>query len=63
MLLIAEKGIWGGMCHAIYYISKADDKYMKDYDKNKKKQYHKYWNVNDLEGCARSKKLPVNGFM
>ena len=51
------------MCHAIYYISKADDKYMKDYDKNKKKQYHKYWNVNDLEGCARSKKLPVNGFM
>ena len=51
------------MCHTIHCISKADNKYMKDYDKNKKKQYHKYWNVNDLEGCARSKKLPVNGFM
>ena len=36
---------------------------MKDYDKNKKMQYLKYWDVNDLEGSARSKKLPVNGFM
>ena len=63
MLLIVEKGIWGEMCHTIHCISKADNKYMKDYDKNKKMQYLKYWDVNDLEGCARSKKLPVNGFM
>ena len=35
MLLMAEKGIRGGTCHASHRYAKADDKYMKDYDKNK----------------------------
>ena len=34
MLLIVEKGIRGGMCHSIHR-NKANNKYMKDYDKNK----------------------------
>ena len=35
MLLIVEKGIRGGICHAIHRYTKANNKYMKDYDKTK----------------------------
>ena len=35
---------------------------MKDYDKNKKLPYLKYWDVNNLFGWAISHKLPVNKF-
>ena len=34
MLLMVEKGIRGGICHSIYRYTKANNKYMKDYDKN-----------------------------
>ena len=34
MLLIIEKGIGGGMCHATHRYAKANNKYMKSYDKN-----------------------------
>ena len=32
---MVEKGIRGGMCHAIHRYGKANNKYMKDYDINK----------------------------
>ena len=35
MLLMVEKGIRGGICHATNHYAKANNKYMKDYDKNK----------------------------
>ena len=35
MLLMVEKGIRGGICHAIHRHAEANDKYMKNYDKNK----------------------------
>ena len=35
MLLMVEKGIRGGICHSIYKYAKANNKYIKDYDKNK----------------------------
>ena len=35
MLLMVKKEIRGGICHAIYRYAKADNKYMKSYDKNK----------------------------
>ena len=38
-----EKGIRGGICHAVYQHAKANDKYMKDYDKNKESLYLKAW--------------------
>ena len=36
MLLMVEKGISEGICHAIHQYVKANNKYMKDCDKNKK---------------------------
>ena len=35
MLLMVEKGIREGICHAIHRYAKANNKYMKNYDKSK----------------------------
>ena len=34
MLLMLDKGIRVGICHSIYRYAKANNKYIKDYDKN-----------------------------
>ena len=62
MLLMLEKYITGGIYHSIYRYAKANNKYMKDYDKNKESSYIQYWDVNNLYGWAMSQKLPVNNF-
>ena len=41
MLLMVEKGIRGGICRAIHRHAKANNKYMKDYVKNKESSYFK----------------------
>ena len=62
MLLMVEKGIGGVICPAIHQYAKANNKYLKDYDKYKKWPYLKYWDVNNFYGWAMSQKLPVNKF-
>ena len=47
MLLMIEKWIRGGICHAIHRYAKANNKYVKDYDKNEESWYLNYWDVND----------------
>ena len=39
MLLMVEEGIRGGICHAIHRHAKANNKYMKNYDKNEESSY------------------------
>ena len=60
MLLMVEKGARGGICHSIYQYGKVNNKYMKDYNKNKESSYLKYWDINNLYGWAMSQKLSVN---
>ena len=62
MLIMVEKGIRGGICHSVYRYAKANNKYVKDYDKNKESLYLQYWDVNNLYGWAMLQKLPVYNF-
>ena len=62
MVLMVEKPITGRTCNAIHRYPKANNKYMKDYDKNKESWYLNYWNVNNLYGWALSQEVPVNKF-
>ena len=62
MLLMFKKRIIGGICHAIYQYTKANNKYIKDCDKNKESSYLQYWDVNNLYGWAMLQKLPLNNF-
>ena len=43
-----EKGIRGGISHAIHQYVKANNKYIKDYDKNKESSYLKYWDKSSV---------------
>ena len=61
MLLMVEKGIRGGICHAIYRYGKANNKYMKNYNKDKEESFLQYLDDN-LYGWAMSQKLPLGGF-
>ena len=63
MLLMIEKGIRGGMSQSTHKYAKANNKYMKNYDKSNESSYLKYLNANNLYGWAMSQKLPVNEFM
>ena len=40
MLLLVEKGIRSGICHAIHKYAKANNKYMKNYDENSNKEIY-----------------------
>ena len=62
MLLMVEKGIRWGICHAIHRYAKANNKYMKDNDKRKESSNLKYWDVNNLYCWEMSQKLSVKNF-
>ena len=62
MLLMVEKGLRGGICHAIYRHAKANNKYMKNSNKIREVPFLQYLDANNLYGLAVSQKLPVNGF-
>ena len=57
MLLMVEKNIRGEICHAIHRYAKANNKYMRNYDKQIESSYLMYLDANSLHQT-----LPVNGF-
>ena len=62
MLLMVENGIRGGICQATHRYAKANNKYMKNYDKSIESSYLAFLDANNLYGWTMSQKLPVNGF-
>ena len=62
MLLMVAKEIRGGMSQAIHRYAKANNKYMKNYDKNIESSYLMHLDANNLYGWAMSQKLSVGGF-
>ena len=48
ILLMVEKEIRGGICHAIHRYAKANNKHMKNYHKNKESSYIQYLDANNL---------------
>ena len=62
MILMVEERIRGGICHSIHRYAKANNKYMKNYNKDEESSYIQYLDANNLYGWAMSKTLPVYGF-
>ena len=62
MILMIEKGIRGGICQATHRYAKANNKYMKNYDKNNESSYIEYLDESNLYEWAMSQKLPEKAF-
>ena len=62
MLLMVEKETRGGICQSTHRYAKANNKYMKSYDKSIESLYLMYLDANNLYRWTMSKKLPANGF-
>ena len=62
MLLMIEKGIRGGISIISNRYGKANNKYMKDYNKKELIKFLMYLDANNLYGVGMSQKLPVHSF-
>ena len=60
MHLFIEKGMRGGICYIAKRHNKANNKYMKRYDRSEEKKYITYLDANNLYGWAMSQYLPYN---
>ena len=60
--LFIEKGMRGGVSCITRRYCKANNKYVKDYDKSKENTYITYWDANNLYGWAMSQYLPYDNF-
>ena len=57
-----KKGTRGGISQAVYRYAKANNNYMKNYNKDIGSPYLKYLDANNLYVSAVSQKLPVDCF-
>ena len=62
MLMMVKRRIRGGVCHAIHRNAKANNEYMKNYDKNIESSYLIYLDESNLYRWAISQQLPAKWF-
>ena len=62
MHLFIENGLRGGMSMVSQIYSKANNPYLKDYDRSKPTSYIHYLDANDLYGWAMNQPLPIGKF-
>ena len=62
MLLVIEEGIRGRITEESHGYARANNKFMKNYDKNEKSSFLMYSEANNLYGCPMTEKLPVGNF-
>ena len=62
MFQFIEKGMRGGISYIANRYGKANNKYMKKYDKRSPSKYITYLDANNLYGWAMSQYLPTGGF-
>ena len=61
MLMVVEKGVRPGKYQTVCKYAKANNKYMKNCDKDIESSYLEYLDSNNLYGLAISQKLPADG--
>jgi hypothetical protein len=62
MMLLAERGIRGGISMISHRYAKANNKYCSEYDESKPDEYIMYLDANNLYGKAMSEPLPVGNY-
>ena len=62
MKLMFQQGKRGGISSVMHRYAKANNKYMKNFDKNKPHSYISYLDCNNLYGYVESMNLPTHGF-
>ena len=62
VLLMFERGIRGGITQTVKRYSRANNRYMMDYDPKEPSRYLQYLDANNLYGWAMSQPLPTGGF-
>ena len=62
MYLFIENGLRGGISYMAKRYSKANNKYMKNYDPSKQSEFISYQDMNNLYGWEMSEYFPCEGF-
>ena len=57
MLLVVEKGIRGGICYAIHQYTIANNKYMRNHNRDKESSYLIYWDIGMQTICKNGQCL------